>query len=100
MILKDFFGFLKEYKVLTLAIAFVMGTASDTLVKSLVNNLIMPFFNPLLATSWRESMLVLGPFQFGLGAFVADLLHFLILAFVIFFVVKRLMKLEKIPGKK
>lgn len=45
-------------------------------------------------------MLTIGPFQFGLGAFVADLLHFLILAFVIFFVVKRLIKRDQVPGKK
>lgn len=100
MLLKDFLTFLKEYKVAALAIAFVMGTATDTLVKSIVNNLIMPFFNPLLNTGWRESVVAIGPFEFGLGAFIGDALHFMILAFVIFVVVKRIMKLEIVPGKK
>ncbi|NQV89987.1 MscL family protein [Candidatus Uhrbacteria bacterium] len=100
MFVKEFFVFLREYKVMTLAIAFVMGTATDTLVKSLVNNLVMPFFGPLLTTGWRESLVHIGPFAFGIGAFVADALYFVILAFVIFLVVKRIMKLDTVPGKK
>ena len=99
MIIKDFSSFLREFNVIALAIAFVMGTATDSLVKSLVNNLIMPFFNPLLETSWRDSVWSVGPFQIGWGAFTADLLHYVILAFVIFLVVKRLLKLEKVPKK-
>ncbi len=99
MIIKDFSSFIKEYNVIALAIAFVMGTATDTLVKSLVNNLIMPFFNPLLETSWRDSIWDLGPFEISWGAFTADLLHFLILAFVIFLVVKHILKLEKASKK-
>ncbi len=99
MILKEFFGFLKEYNVIAIAIAFVMGTATDTFIKSFVNNLIMPFFDPLLTTTWRESLWTIGPFRFGIGAFVADLLSFLILAFVIFLVVKRVMKLAQVPKK-
>ena len=99
MIIKDFSSFLREYNVIALAIAFVMGTSTDALVKSLVNNLILPFFNPLLQTSWRDSVWNVGPFEIGLGAFTADLLHFLILVFVIFLVVKRLLKLENVPKK-
>lgn len=38
----EFLEFLKEYKVIALAVAFVMGVAATSLVKSLVDNLIMP----------------------------------------------------------
>lgn len=100
VLIKDFLSFIKEYNVVALAIAFVMGTATDTLVKSLVNNLVMPLFRPLLETSWRESVVSIGPFEIGIGPFLGDLLYFLILAFVIYIVVKRIMKLEEVPGKK
>jgi large conductance mechanosensitive channel len=99
-VLSEFVSFLREYKVIALSIAFVMGAATDRLVKSMVNNLIMPFFNPILETSWSESMISIGPFEFRFGAFFADALQFVILAFVVFFVVKRVMHLEQIPGKK
>ncbi len=39
---EDFRAFLKEYKVLTVAVAFVMGAAVNDLVKSFVNNIFMP----------------------------------------------------------
>lgn len=90
---KDFLAFLKEYNIVGVALAFVLGTASNTLVKSLVDNIIMPLLNPLLAGSaWSEATLEIGPFSLKWGAFLGDLLQFLILAFVIFIVVKKLLK--------
>ncbi|NLW76451.1 MAG: large conductance mechanosensitive channel protein MscL, partial [Methanomicrobiales archaeon] len=41
-LLAEFFEFLKEYKVVALAVAFIMGVAATALVKSFVDNLIMP----------------------------------------------------------
>ena len=47
----DFKGFMKDYAIISMAIAFIMGAASKDLVQSLVNNMIMPFINPLLNTT-------------------------------------------------
>ncbi|MEI6059002.1 MAG: MscL family protein, partial [archaeon] len=41
-ILSEFREFLKEYKVIGLAVALVIGLASTALVKSIVDNLVMP----------------------------------------------------------
>lgn len=97
MIVRDFASFLKEYNIVGLAMAFVMGAASNSLVKSLVDNLIMPFINPLLAgAAWQTATLSLGPVVIGWGAFTAELLHFLILALVVFVIAKKLLKQEKV----
>jgi large conductance mechanosensitive channel len=94
--LKDFFAFLEEYNVTGLGVAFIMGVATDTLVKSFVNNIIMPLLNPLFVTdSWRDAVWSVGPFEIGLGAFSADLLHFILLAFVVFLVVRRVLMHSK-----
>lgn len=97
--LKDFLNFIKEYNVTGLAIAFVMGSATDAFIKSFVNNLVMPLFSPLLTAQWREAVIQIGFVRFGIGAFIADAIHFIILAFVIYLVVKRVMKLDRIPKK-
>ena len=90
---KDFAQFIKEYNVLSLAVAFIMGSASNSLVKSLVDDIIMPFVNPIFTkTAWKEAVVALGPIQLKLGSFVSELLHFLILAFIIFFIAKKIMK--------
>lgn len=97
---KDFFHFLKEYNIAALAMAFVMGVASDSLVKSFVNNIVMPLIDPLTRRGWEESTLNLGPIALKWGAFFSEFLHFLILAFVVFLVAKKMLKMEQAPGKK
>lgn len=95
--LKEFSGFIKEYNIVGLAMAFVMGAASNSLVKSLVDNIIMPFVNPLLAgAAWQTATLKLGPIVLGWGAFLAELLHFLILALIVFVVAKKILKKDKV----
>ncbi|HEY4513170.1 MAG TPA: MscL family protein [Candidatus Paceibacterota bacterium] len=91
----EFFEFLKEYKVLSLAIAFIMGGASTGLVSSLVNDVIMPIFEPLMAAQWREAILTIGPVHIVYGAFLAQLVNFTILALIVFIVTKKILKTER-----
>lgn len=94
-VIKDFIDFLKEYKVIGLAIAFIMGVASTSLIKSLVDNIIMPLITPFVQNGgWQTAVLVLGPFTFKWGAFAGELVNFLIIALVIFAIVKRLENYE------
>lgn len=96
MLFQDFKAFLKEYKVMSVAVAFVMGTAVNDLVKSFVTNIFMPLLNPLIPEStWREAKLSIGSVDLSWGAFVAQLLHFTILAFIVFLVVKKLIDRPK-----
>ncbi|MBS1267234.1 MAG: Large-conductance mechanosensitive channel [Candidatus Woesearchaeota archaeon] len=62
----EFLEFLKEYKVIGLAIAFIIGAAATALVKSLVDNIIMPLITPLIpGGNWKTAKLVLGPVSLG-----------------------------------
>ncbi len=79
--------------------AFIMGTASTDLVKSLVNNIIMPFIAPLAKGGWKEAVLSIGPIAIPWGSFLADLLNFVILAFVVFFIAKKFFKEAKVEKK-
>ncbi|MEM5813415.1 MAG: MscL family protein [Candidatus Aenigmatarchaeota archaeon] len=91
---------MKEYKVIALAIAFIMGAASTTLVKSLVDNIIMPVITPFIpGGAWRTATLTIGPIVISWGAFLADLINFLIIALVVFLIAKKIMKEEKVSKK-
>ena len=99
-IAQEFKEFLNEYKVVGLAVAFIMGAAVTDLVKSLVNNMIMPavtFFLP--AGEWQAATFELGPVAFGWGAFLAALINFLIIALVVFGIAKVVLKEEKVAKK-
>ena len=98
--LKEFAEFLKEYKVLGLAIAFVMGAAATTMVKSRVDNVIMPIIAPFIpGGAWQTATVTLGPVVINLGAFLSDLIYFVIIAWAIFLVAKMIMKEEKVSRK-
>jgi large conductance mechanosensitive channel len=99
-IFKEFAEFLKEYKTVSLAIAFVMGSASTALVNSLVKDVVMPIFSPLLSNgSWKDLVFHFGPVNIAFGSFIAELLNFLILALIIFLVAHKIFKLDH-PEKK
>jgi large conductance mechanosensitive channel len=99
-LLGEFKDFLYEYKVIPLAIAFIMGIASTALIKSLVDNVIMPLITPFIpGGDWRTATLELGPIVIGWGAFLAELINFIIIAFVIFLIAKKVLKEEKVEKK-
>jgi len=90
---EEFLEFLNKYGVIGLAIGFIIGGAAGNLVSALVSDVLMPvmtFFIP--GGGWREAVLNLGPIQLGIGHFVGSLLDFLIIAVVVFILMKRLSK--------
>lgn len=99
-LLKEFMDFLKEYKVIALAIAFIIGFAATALVKSLVDNIIMPVITPFIpGGAWKTATFSLGPITVGWGPFLGELINFVIIALVVFIIAKKVMKEEKVTKK-
>lgn len=95
-----FIAFLKEYGIIGLAIAVIIGTAVGKLVTALVADVIMPvvtFFVP--GGAWREAVLNLGPIVIKVGDFVGALLDFVIVALVVYVIAKWILKEEKVAKK-
>ncbi len=92
----EFMDFLNKYGVIGLAVAFVMGAAITKLVTALVTDLIMPIIGALIpGGDWRTATLTLGSIKFMVGDFVGALIDFMIIAFVIFMIVKLIVKEKK-----
>ena len=99
-LIAEFLEFLKEYKVVALAVAFIIGVASTALVKSLVDNIIMPFVGVIVPSrDWKNATVALGPVNLGIGPFVAECINFIVIAFVVFMIAKMVMKEEKVEKK-
>jgi large conductance mechanosensitive channel len=97
---QEFKDFLQEYKVMGLAIAFVMGVAITALVNSLVANIVMPIVSVILPKGdWQTLTAAVGPISFGVGAFLAALINFVIIALVVFFMAKFIMGEKKVAKK-
>jgi large conductance mechanosensitive channel len=90
---EEFMAFLNKYGIIGLAIAFIIGGAAGNLVSALVADILMPiltFFIP--GGAWQEYVLLLGPIQLSLGHFFGALIDFLIIALVVFMLMKQLGK--------
>ncbi len=81
----EFMDFISKYKVLGMAVAFILGLYLGALVKALVDDLIMPIVQ-LATPGIQWELIEFGPFR--VGHFIGALITFLIVAFVIFIIVK------------
>ncbi len=103
--LNGFMTFVREQGVVGLAVGLVLGTQ----VKTLVDQIVASFLNPLLglilpgsgtlAQKTFSLTFLSKTADFGYGAFISVLISFLAVAAVVYFVVKGL-KLDKIDKKK
>ena len=103
--LQGFTDFVREQGVVGLAVGFVLGAQ----VKVLVDQLVASFINPLLGlvlpgggslSDKHFSVTWFGKTaDFAWGAFVFQLISFMIVALVVYFIVHRL-KLDKLDKKK
>lgn len=89
----EFMVFLNKHKVIGLAVAFIIGAAAAKLVSAMVNDIIMPIIAVLVpGGDWRLATLDVGPVKFLIGDFAGAVIDFAIIAFVIFAIVKYMVK--------
>ena len=86
--------FIKDQGLIGMAIGLIIGTASGDLVKSLINNIIMPPLGFILGSAeglkgvvWNMGKTPAGKEAvLSYGAFLNDIINFLVIAFVVYFV--------------
>lgn len=83
-------AFLGQYKVLGLAVAFILGVYLGTLVQALVKDLILPLIGiPLSGVGNLTSLAVVYAGQtFAVGNFLNAVITFILVVLVVFFIVK------------
>jgi large conductance mechanosensitive channel len=97
---KEFMGFLKQYGVIGLAIAIVIGGKASEVVKSVVDNLVMPLLGITTpGGEWRTMGFKIGEATFGVGAVLGSLVDFVIVAFLVFLFAKKVLKEETVTKK-
>ena len=89
----EFKAFLLKHGVIALAVAVVIGGAVQKLVAAIVADLIMPVIGALTPSgNWRTATVSIGAVKFGVGDFMGAVLDFLIIAIVVFLIVKTLLR--------
>ena len=93
---KEFQAFLARGNVIDLAVAVILGVAFGAIVTSLVNDIIMPLIGIIIGgIDFTTLALQVGSAQVKYGNFIQALVNFLIIAFVVFMIVRLINKLQE-----
>ena len=86
----EFKDFISKYKVMGLAVAFIIGLYLGAVVQSLVKDLLLPVIGLAIPglSDLASLQYAAGEQVFGIGNFLVALITFIIVAFVIFILVK------------
>jgi large conductance mechanosensitive channel len=98
--IKEFLAFLKQYGVINLAIAVVIGGKLNEFVTSMVNDLFMPLiFQPALRAANVDDIRKLSAGGILYGKVIGSAIDFAIVAFIVFFIAKHLFKEETVAKR-
>lgn len=97
---REFIAFLKQYGVIGLAIAVVIGGKLNEFVSSLVNDLMMPlFFQPALKAAHVDSIRELSFNGIFYGRVIGAAIDFVIVAVIVFIFAKKVLREELVTKK-
>ena len=89
----EFKAFLEKRNVVGLALAVIIGGAAGKLVSALVEDLLMPIISVLIPSGgWREASIAIGEDKLLYGHFAGAILDFLIIALIVFAIMRQLEK--------
>ena len=91
--IKEFKEFISKGNVMDMAVGIIIGSAFTAIVNSLVDSILMPIIGAICGgfsvdqMSWK-----IGEAAIGYGAFIQAIIDFLLIAWVLFMIIKALNK--------
>ncbi|HOU40345.1 MAG TPA: large-conductance mechanosensitive channel protein MscL [Promineifilum sp.] len=93
---KEFRDFINRGNVIDLAVAVILGGAFTAIVNSLVADIIMPIIGVLLGgVDFTALAITVGDANITYGNFIQAIINFLLIAFVVFLIVRSLNRMKK-----
>jgi large conductance mechanosensitive channel len=99
-LLKEFKDFALKGNVLNLAVGVIIGAAFQGVVSSLTENILSPIIGLLMRQNFDSLKLELLGITLKYGAFITSVINFLIMAFVVFMIVKVMNQLLTLGQEK
>jgi large conductance mechanosensitive channel len=97
--IKEFKAFIMQGNVMDLAVAVIIGGAFGKIVSSLVNDILMPLIGLILGgIDFSKLAISVKDANITYGNFINAIIDFLIIALVIFLLIKALGSLKKKPA--
>ncbi len=97
--IKEFKAFIMRGNVVDLAVAVIIGGAFGKIVTSLVSDIIMPVIGLIIGgIDFSSLAFTLGSAKVTYGNFINNIIDFIIIALVIFMIIKVIDNLKKKPA--
>ena len=99
--MKEFKEFISRGNVMDMAVGIIIGGAFTAIVGSLVADIITPIIGMILGgVNFSELAVTVGSAQLTYGNFIQAIINFLIIAWVVFMIVKSMNKMKKKEEEK
>lgn len=99
-LLQEFKTFALRGNVIDLAVGVIIGAAFQAIVKSLTDDILSPLIGLFAKTDFSDLVLTVMGVEVRYGAFVTAVINFIIMAFLIFLLVKLMNRLAALGKKK
>lgn len=93
--IEEFKAFALRGNVMDMAIGVIIGGAFQAIIKSFIDNIINPLVGVVFQVDFSSVVISLGSVNLMIGAFISSVINFILLALVLFIMVKGINKLKK-----
>ena len=93
--MEEFKAFALKGNVMDMAIGVIIATAFGAIITSFIENIINPIIGVLFQTDLSDVVIHMGAVDLGIGAFISAIINFVLMALVLFFLVRGVNKMKK-----
>ena len=98
-LISEFKAFIAKGSVLDLAVGVIIGAAFKSIVDSLVGDIISPVIGLVADTNFTDLVWQIGGVTIKYGSFITAIINFLLMAIVLFLIIKAISGARSIGGK-
>ena len=92
--IKEFKEFAMKGNIMELAVALIIGAAFGKIITALVDNILMPIIGSFIGKSFTDLTAVVNGVVVKYGLFIQAIIDFLIVALVVFMIIKAMNKMK------
>jgi len=99
--ISEFKEFAMKGSLIDMAVGIIIGAAVGKMVSTLVENILMPIIGVFMGgVNFTDLSITVGDAAIGYGAFIQAMIDFIIIAFVIFMILKAISKMKEAQAAK
>ena len=94
-LIKEFKEFVMKGNIMELAVALIIGVAFGKIITALVDNILMPVIGSFIGKSFDSLVTTINGVDVKYGLFIQAVIDFIIVAFVVFLIIKAMNSMKK-----